>query len=183
MKNIEFYNTPEGEVMIKEEFEPVRMLTDKDRNIIESMITIIRDRYPEAFKALAKNYSVTERNRLRYEFLIVHRFIRCNFGEYDQYNYDINNNGDFKFEEVHCPLRGECKHEGVICKPCVNTNLSDREKEVLKLIAEGEKREDIAEKLFISPGTVNRHRENIRAKIQAKNTADMVNYYNNHFKE
>lgn len=177
LANAEFYSTPDGEVMIKECDKPVRLLVERDRNIIQELFMIISDRYPEAFNQLSQLYSKSERNRLHFEFKIVHRFIRCNFGEYDQYNFDINHNGTFQFEEVKCPLRGECPFEGAICKPQLNTKISDREKEVLKLIADGLKSLDIANELTISIATVSRHRENIKAKLQLRTTGQMVDYY------
>lgn len=177
LENVEFYSTPDGEVMVKESDKPVRLLEEGERDIVQELFMIIRDRYPIAFERLSQLYSKSERSRIHFEFKIVHRFIRCNFGEYDQYNFDINNNGIFQFEEVKCPLRGECPFEGDICKPQLNTKISDREKEVLKLIADGLKSLDIANELAISITTVSRHRENIKAKLQLRTTGQMVEYY------
>lgn len=62
-------------------------------------------------------------------------------------------------------------------KPSIeNERLSNREKEVLKLIAEGKSSRDISELLFISTRTVERHRANIMAKLNVKKTADVVKY-------
>jgi DNA-binding NarL/FixJ family response regulator len=52
--------------------------------------------------------------------------------------------------------------------------LSRREKEVLELIAEGYTNPQIAEKLFISPFTVDSHRKNLIAKLNVKNTATLI---------
>ena len=98
--NIEFYSTPDGEVMVKECNQAVRKLEESDRDLILSFFIAIRDRYPVAFKRLSELYSKSEKNRLHFEYKIVHRFARCNFGEYDQQNYDIDRNGSFQFEEV-----------------------------------------------------------------------------------
>lgn len=54
--------------------------------------------------------------------------------------------------------------------------LTMREREVLKLLAEGKKNQEIAEILFISPNTVRRHRYNIMEKLQLKGLADLVKY-------
>jgi DNA-binding NarL/FixJ family response regulator len=54
--------------------------------------------------------------------------------------------------------------------------LTTREREILKLIAEGESNQRIAERLFISVHTVQRHRANIMEKLRARNTADLVKY-------
>lgn len=109
--NIEFYNTPEGDVMMKELGRPAVVLDENNRPTIECMLSVIRDRYPKAHTRLMQIYSSSTMNRWYYEFRVVHRFIRCNFGEYDQHNLDINRDGLFVFEEVKCPLRGECEHE------------------------------------------------------------------------
>ncbi|WP_278706954.1 response regulator transcription factor [Bacteroides congonensis] len=177
ISNIEFYNTPEGDVMMKELGFPAVVLSENNRPTIEYMLSIIRDRYPKAHARLMKLYSASTMNRWHYEFRVVHRFIRCNFGEYDQYNLDINKDGQFVFEEVKCPLRGECEHEGVICRPELDTALSDREMEVFRLIVSNYQTDEIAADLHISPYTVNRHRENIKAKIKVRNVGEMITYW------
>ena len=52
--------------------------------------------------------------------------------------------------------------------------ITRREKEVLRLIAEGFTNAEIAEKLFISIPTVNTHRKSLLEKFEAKNTAALV---------
>jgi len=54
--------------------------------------------------------------------------------------------------------------------------LTDREKEVLKLIAREFSTKQIAEELFISTNTVETHRKNIMGKINARNMAGLVKY-------
>jgi DNA-binding NarL/FixJ family response regulator len=54
--------------------------------------------------------------------------------------------------------------------------LTTREKEILKLIAEGKASKEIADLLFISIYTVNNHRANIIKKLKMKKTADLVKY-------
>ena len=53
-------------------------------------------------------------------------------------------------------------------------DLTARELEVLKLIAEGMTNGEIADKLFTSKRTIETHRQNIIAKTQAKNTAALI---------
>jgi DNA-binding NarL/FixJ family response regulator len=55
-------------------------------------------------------------------------------------------------------------------------SLTIREREVLKLIAEGKSSKEIGELLFISVRTVERHRANIMEKLNLKKTADLVKY-------
>ncbi|GAB4006115.1 response regulator transcription factor [Spirosoma sp. KCTC 42546] len=54
--------------------------------------------------------------------------------------------------------------------------LSEREKEVLMLICEGLSTNEISEKIFLSPRTVEGHRLRILEKTGTKNTAGMVAY-------
>jgi len=52
--------------------------------------------------------------------------------------------------------------------------ITKREKEVLALIAEGLTNNQIAEKLFISPLTVDSHRKNLLTKLKVNNTAALI---------
>jgi DNA-binding NarL/FixJ family response regulator len=52
--------------------------------------------------------------------------------------------------------------------------ITRRENSVLKLLAEGFTNLEIAEKLFISPLTVDSHRKNLIIKLQARNTASLI---------
>lgn len=55
-------------------------------------------------------------------------------------------------------------------------SLTARERQVLKLIAEGYRNRDIAEKLSITIKTVETHRINLMRKLDAHNTAALVNW-------
>ena len=54
--------------------------------------------------------------------------------------------------------------------------LSDREKEVLRLVAEGYATKDVAEKLHISPKTVENHRANIMKKLNIRDRTGLTKY-------
>ncbi|HWR88807.1 MAG TPA: LuxR C-terminal-related transcriptional regulator, partial [Dissulfurispiraceae bacterium] len=54
--------------------------------------------------------------------------------------------------------------------------LSARERQVLKLIAEGRSTREIADLLFISVRTAEHHRANIKAKLNVRMTADLIKY-------
>ena len=54
--------------------------------------------------------------------------------------------------------------------------LSDREREVFQLIAEGKTNKDIAAILFISPSTVETHRARIMEKLDVHSAAEIVLY-------
>ncbi|MBR7018081.1 MAG: helix-turn-helix transcriptional regulator [Prevotella sp.] len=183
MECVEFYKTPEGDIMYKHVGEPVKELTPQGREMVSQLLDLIRTRYPGAFKDLSELYTVSEPNRWVFEFKIVSRFLRCNVGEFDNMHLDIDEDGFFHFEEVGCPLRGECRHEGVICKPKMDTKLTAREEEILQHIARGKQSQEIADELCISPLTVNRHRENIKAKLNVRSVAQMVSWYYEHVKK
>lgn len=59
------------------------------------------------------------------------------------------------------------------CEPVV---ISERESEIIALIAEGMTNTQIAEKLFLSGHTVGTHRKNIMQKLGVNNTAALVMY-------
>lgn len=59
---------------------------------------------------------------------------------------------------------------------CDPVMLSEREREIITMIAEGMTNATISEKLFLSKHTVNTHRKNIMAKLGVKNTAGIVMY-------
>jgi len=58
----------------------------------------------------------------------------------------------------------------------VNTRLTDRELEVLKLVAEGLGNREIGKRLFISENTVKNHVRNILEKLQLHSRMDAVMY-------
>lgn len=55
-----------------------------------------------------------------------------------------------------------------------SANLSKREKEILIKICEGLSNQEIAETLFISKRTVDKHRANLLGKTNSKNTASLI---------
>src|SRR5450432_2105538 len=54
--------------------------------------------------------------------------------------------------------------------------LTAKEKGILQLIAEGYTNPQIAEKIFLSPFTVDSHRKNLLAKLNVKNTAMLIKF-------
>jgi len=70
----------------------------------------------------------------------------------------------------------ECRQQagggGTGAQECLTT----REREVLKLIAEGRSSKEVADLLFISARTVDHHRANIMLKLNLRKTADLIKY-------
>lgn len=58
--------------------------------------------------------------------------------------------------------------------------LTDREREILKLVAEGNTNRAIADLLCISPKTVDNHRSNIMRKLDLHTALDLSNYARQH---
>lgn len=177
MKNVEFYITPQGGIMIHDD-AGVRELKESERDFITKMMKKIGDFHPEALARLSSIFEKKRFNIPHYEFCIVSRFIRCNWGRFDSL-FDIDQYGNFNFEEVECPLRGECCHEGVICRPKFNSQLSAREIEVMQYFYEGKSAEQIAERLFISIDTVRTHKRNAFKRTDTHSLAEFFLYAKN----
>ncbi|WP_270087858.1 response regulator [Sphingobacterium sp. SYP-B4668] len=69
-----------------------------------------------------------------------------------------------------------CHEIDVLMKRPKETHLwlSQREREMLKLVAEGLTNGEIADRIFLSPETVKSYRKNLLLKLDAKNTAVLV---------
>lgn len=61
-------------------------------------------------------------------------------------------------------------------KPTINSLLTERELEIITLIALEYSGKEISEQLFISTNTVETHRKNIIKKLNAKNTISLVKF-------
>jgi two-component system, NarL family, response regulator DegU len=73
---------------------------------------------------------------------------------------------------IHRSLQGKARQE----RPTFNTklDLSEREKEVLKLICDELSHKEIAERLNVSEKTVHAHKHNIQTKLGIKSTVGLV---------
>jgi len=58
----------------------------------------------------------------------------------------------------------------------IDSSLTEREIEILKLIAQGLSNKEVGDKLFISHRTVDTHRTNLMRKLDAKNIAGLIRY-------
>jgi DNA-binding NarL/FixJ family response regulator len=61
-------------------------------------------------------------------------------------------------------------------KSCEGVELTEREVDIIKLIAKGYTNKEVADKLNISSHTVNTHRKNMMAKLNINNVAGLVVY-------
>ncbi|MFN0032177.1 MAG: response regulator transcription factor [Flavobacteriales bacterium] len=103
----------------------------------------------------------------------------CDTGEIVQSLRETGNGGKFFCGQILNTIRREAIDVNDLdladftCEP---VTISERENEIITLIAEGYTNVEIAEKLFLSPHTVNTHRKNILAKLGVNNTAAIVMY-------
>ena len=75
-------------------------------------------------------------------------------------------NEKFEYETIYQKTYGQ--------KLLLSENITNRERDVLRLISYGNKTNEIAEKLFISEHTVTAHRKNILKKSNCNNTTELV---------
>jgi DNA-binding NarL/FixJ family response regulator len=71
---------------------------------------------------------------------------------------------------------GSCANIAPVNVSCEGINLTDRELDIVKLIAEGNSNKQIADILCLSTHTINTHRKNIMNKLGVNNTAGLVMY-------
>lgn len=75
------------------------------------------------------------------------------------------------------------EYETLFYKNLTTANLlnivSNREKDIIRLLLLNKKSEEIANKLFISKHTVNTHRKNILKKLQLSSTTELISYFKN----
>jgi DNA-binding NarL/FixJ family response regulator len=79
--------------------------------------------------------------------------------------------GSYFSQELLYHVIQKIKHRELESK---SANLSKREKEVLLKICEGLSNQEIADNLFISKRTVDKHRANLLGKTNSKNTASLI---------
>lgn len=171
-RNIEFFTDPQGRVMIADD-RGVRTFDEEEKELVADLFSRIESDYPQAFEALSEHYHKSRANVPYYRYLIVSRFIRCNFGVYDS-RADIALDGTFRLEEVQCPLRCECRYAGVICGAKLESKLTPRQEQVMRLYCQGESEESIAESLYISPETVKTIKRDAFRRVGAHSLAEFM---------
>lgn len=79
-------------------------------------------------------------------------------------------------DEININSKFQSFFSGIVASSTGNSTLSEREKEVIKLVAIGKTNKEISDALFISPHTVITHRKNITTKLGIKTIAGLVVY-------
>jgi ATP/maltotriose-dependent transcriptional regulator MalT len=81
-------------------------------------------------------------------------------------------------ENLSTPLAAEAESDGtprrLEARNQLDEPLSEREREVLSLLASGRTNSEVARELFVSVGTVKSHTGNIYRKLEAKNRAEAL---------
>lgn len=62
----------------------------------------------------------------------------------------------------------------------LSDGITNRERDIIRLLALGNNTKQISEKLFISPHTVDTHRRNILKKLKVSSTGELVAYFAQH---
>ena len=172
LSNLEFFTDPFGNVQISSA-EGVKTYQVEDFQFSTAFAQRIEDEYPEAYKALTELYSKSVANVPYFRWLLVSRFIRCNFGVYDA-KRDIDGQGRMILEDVSCPMRSECKYDNVICRAKYNNKLTARQTEVMKLYCQGYDYEEISQITGIKENTIRslymRGRQKLAAALKQKNS-------------
>ena len=140
----------------------IRMMLPDTRILVVSMHSHI-DYIVEAFQAGASGYVVKESASSR----LIQGLETVSDGEY-YIDGSISHQVARKLMEL--PTR-EIKRTDM-----AYSSLTPREQEVLPLLAQGLSAKEIAEKLFISPKTVENHRASIMSKLGLHSAMDLVRY-------
>lgn len=105
------------------------------------------------------------------------KYATCRFGGVDMFS-DITSCGKLNPDYHDCPSRSRCPFNGVVCvKPAgKNGELSDREVEILKLIAEGQMEKQIADTLGITQGAIAKHRKSLFNKTGTASSVSLTHW-------
>ena len=174
LTDIEFFSY-EGEVWYRHRDSTLNLLREADTNILDALMDTISTFYPKAYEALCAEYKGCALNRSYYRFRIACRFIRCNFAQLDNIP-DVADGCQCSFEYVPCPLRGECRHERIICRPEFDHKLSVAEIPVLKLWYNGLSVDEIAAQLCLSPHTIHNHIRHAYQRLNIHTKSEFVRY-------
>lgn len=153
-----------------------RPLTPKDRDAVEFMLRNMEQCFPATVNRLREWAAESMANKRFFEYRMVDRFIRCNFGEADFLYPDVDN-GMFHFEEVKCPLRGICKDENLICKPKIQVPVGREEGRAAMLYSKGLTAWEIAAVMKKSVSTIKNQLDNVRKRLHLDRTRDLIKIF------
>lgn len=174
LSNCEFF-CHEGEVMVRYADGRTSRVTECDVDVVREMDEMISTFYPEAYAALTDLYKSSSANIHYYRFRIVSRFVRCNLANLDHVP-DITSDGRMNLESVPCPMRGECRWDGIICRPSFAHRMSPAEIRVMEPLYRGCSDTEIADSLCLSVLTVRTHIRNALLRLGLHSRAEFMKY-------
>lgn len=155
-----YLNTANDTLMVENrESHETKPVKEMDFSFLNKTDHKISENYPPCYTELESLHG----NGKAFLFARVRQFFACNFSEKDGHP-DIDDDWNFILENVPCPARltGICTMK--ICNPEIKQNLTEREREVLRLFGRGFDEKEIADALFISKNTVHNHIQNMYRK-------------------
>lgn len=174
MENIEFITSSNGDVFIRTEGNHFPF-TQGNREIVSFILDDVRTKFPDTYKRLCNLYERYKGNVVAYEYMMARRFVRCNLGADDMLSWDVKD-GSINLEYISCPLRGECKDEGVVCCPVKKSVLHPKQMEVARLYARGKRPTEIAAILKKSTSTVNKQLGQVCKSLGLRRVRDIITY-------
>ena len=178
MAKYEFYMY-EGELWRKDTEGHNEIVDYSMMDMLNRVLAKVKEFYREAYTALEERYKASAPNKKYYKYIMAKRFLKCNFAQLDSTYIDLEEIGNeikMNFERTDCPLRDECKYDGVICSPRFETSLTARELSIAKLWYQGLEKVEIAGMLYVSPETINNHIRNIYKKLDIHDKAELIKY-------
>jgi DNA-binding NarL/FixJ family response regulator len=101
---------------------------------------------------------------------------RCAFQELVSAIQNVVSNRTYLSSHISGLVVDEYLHRSVAQGKSAYSILTDREREVLQLIAEGKSTKRIAKELFVSPKTIEWHRSQLMKKLRIESVAELVKY-------
>lgn len=174
LSNCEFF-CHEDEVLVRFSDGRTSRVTESDVDVVREMDEMISTFYPEAYAALTDLYKASSANIHYYRFRIVARFVRCNLANLDHVP-DITADCRMNLESVPCPMRGECRWDGIICRPSFAHRMTACELRVMERLYHGRSESEIADDLCLSVHTIHNHIRNALFRLGLHSRSEFMKY-------
>lgn len=179
IREIEIHSTFKGDIMIQRSDGTIVVFDEKNSDFTNELYAFIARHFPGAMKALLQSYKRHRPNLPLFKYKVVSRFLRCNLGGHDNM-LDFESDGQINLEFVPCPLRGECEHENVICRPKSDHPLTPMEFKVMRGFYDKKSVKEIADLLGMAENTCKKHKQNALNKTECGNLVEFIRYADSH---